>query len=124
MIIYRTWPKTHGTLADIFLATTILEIVGTTFETTIVFMIFFSVWKDWTITFKVLTPVLHILFSCAQLWGARVFWMMSRQHREAANNDIVEDWIPEASSARLDGHIEVLGKHQSTPGCCAAKEIV
>jgi hypothetical protein len=124
IIVYRTWPKTHGALADIFLATTILEIVGTTFETIIVFTIFFSLWKDWTITFRVLTPVLHILFSCAQLWGARVFWIMSKQHREIASNDAVEGWAPEASSVGLDENIEVLGKQQSTPGRCGTKEIV
>jgi hypothetical protein len=49
---------------------------------------------------------------------------MSRQHREAAKNDAAEDWVPGASSARLDGHIEVLGKHQLTPGSCGMKEIV
>jgi hypothetical protein len=71
-------------LADIFLATAILEIIGTIVETVTVFSIFFSLWKHWTLEFKVLSPTLHLLFSCAQLWGARVFWVMSQQHRKAA----------------------------------------
>ncbi|KAH0046333.1 hypothetical protein KCU78_g92, partial [Aureobasidium melanogenum] len=86
IIIYRTRPKSHAALADIFLATAILEILGTTTETVTIFTIFFLLWKQWTIEFRVLTPLLHILFSCAQLWGARVFWLMSRQHRK-----VVED---------------------------------
>ncbi|THX05582.1 hypothetical protein D6D17_05104 [Aureobasidium pullulans] len=84
VIVYRTWPKKHMMLADIFLATAILEIIGTIVETVTVFSIFFSLWKHWTLEFKVLSPTLHLLFSCAQLWGARVFWVMSQQHRKAA----------------------------------------
>jgi hypothetical protein len=49
---------------------------------------------------------------------------MSKQHREAAKDNVVEDWVPEASSARLDEHVGVIVKHQSTPGPCGTKEIV
>lgn len=80
-------------LADIFLATAILEIIGTIVETVTVFSIFFSLWRHWTLEFKVLSPTLHLLFSCAQLWGARVFWVMSQQHRKAAADGLDPEMV-------------------------------
>ncbi|KAH0330777.1 hypothetical protein KCU71_g183, partial [Aureobasidium melanogenum] len=99
IIIYRTRPKSHAALADIFLATAILEIIGTTTETVTIFTIFFLLWKQWTIEFRVLTPLLHILFSCAQIWGARVFWLMSRQHRKVVEDCEMIDVASEALSS-------------------------
>lgn len=91
-------------LADIFLATAILEVIGTVVETITVFTIFFSLWKEWTIEFKVLSPTLHLLFSCAQLWGARVFWLMSQQHRKAADGENAGESGPEDAAPAYQEH--------------------
>ncbi|KAG9662910.1 hypothetical protein KCU95_g5138, partial [Aureobasidium melanogenum] len=112
VITYRTWPKKHVLLADIFLATTILEVIGTVVETITVFSIFFSVWKDWTLDFKILTPTLHLLFSCAQLWGARVFWLMSQQHRKAADAALAEEFAPKDAESDYQQEI-ILSKEDS-----------
>jgi len=103
VIVYRTWPDKHAMLADIFLATAILEVMGTVVETATVFSIFFSLWKHWTLEFKILSPTLHLLFSCAQLWGARVFWVMSQQHRKAANGADEEAIIMEPGQTIIMG---------------------
>lgn len=102
----------HVLLADIFLATTILEVIGTAVETITVFSIFFSVWKDWTLDFKILTPTLHLLFSCAQLWGARVFWLMSQQHRKAADAALAEESAPKDAESDYQQEI-ILSKEDS-----------
>lgn len=98
-------------LANIFLATAILEVIGTVIETVTVFSIFFSLWKEWTIEFKVLSPTLHLLFSCAQLWGARVFWLMSQQHRRAVDGSVVEVAAPYAIAPAYQQEL-VLGKEE------------
>lgn len=61
-----------------------MEITGTVLETTVVFWLFGSLWDKWTLPFKVVTPILHALFSCAQLWGAWVFWGLSKKEARKA----------------------------------------
>jgi len=85
IVIYRAWPEKHRMLEHIFRVTAILELVGTTVETIVVFSIFASVWKHWTLEFKILSPLLHVLFSCAQVFGAWVFWDMARKQVKLAN---------------------------------------
>jgi hypothetical protein len=44
--------------------------------------LFGSLWTRWTIAFKVTTPMLHVLFASAQLWGSYNFYRMyKRQER-------------------------------------------
>jgi len=38
--------------------------------------LFGSLWSRWTIAFKVTTPMLHVLFMSAQMWGSWNFWKM------------------------------------------------
>jgi len=61
-----------------------MEVAGTTLETIIVFWLWGSLWDKWTIPFKAVTPILHLLFSCAQAWGAWVFWNLSRKEGQKA----------------------------------------
>ncbi|KAF2148067.1 hypothetical protein K461DRAFT_330072 [Myriangium duriaei CBS 260.36] len=84
MIIYRVRPTDYKNLMRIFLASVALELIGTLVETVIVMNIFGSVWGRWPISFKVVTPILHTLFSLAQLWGARVLYSMYRQQKKLA----------------------------------------
>lgn len=54
-------------------------------------MFFFgSLWNRWTLDFKIATPLLHCVFTVAQLHGSGVFWtMMKRQEkyiRDKENN--------------------------------------
>lgn len=102
-------------LADIFLATAILEVIGTVVETITVFTIFFSLWKEWSVEFKVLSPTLHLLFSCAQLWGARVFWLMSQQHRKAADGEGTGEFGPEDAAPAYQEHV-IKNKEDSIEG--------
>lgn len=71
-------------MSRIFLSVAIMEVIGTTLETIIVFWLFASLWDKWTLPFKVVTPILHVLFSCAQIWGAWVFWNLSKKEARKA----------------------------------------
>ena len=54
-------------------------LIGTIAETILTMYLFGSLWHKWTIAFKVVTPMLHVLFSTAQLWGSWIFWKMYRR---------------------------------------------
>lgn len=94
MIIYRLLPpsdimsaralQAHAIMSRIFLSVAVMEITGTVLETTVVFWLWGSLWDKWTLPFKIVTPVLHLLFSCAQLWGAWVFWNLSKKEARKA----------------------------------------
>lgn len=81
MIIYRLYPGRHFMMYKIFLTIAVAEIVGTTLETVIVFWLWSTLWKQWTLPFKIVTPILHALFSAAQLFGAWIFWKLARKER-------------------------------------------
>jgi hypothetical protein len=41
--------------------------------------LFGSLWTRWTIAFKITTPMLHVLFASAQLWGSYNFYRMYKK---------------------------------------------
>jgi hypothetical protein len=43
--------------------------------------LFGSLWDRWTIAFKIVTPLLHVAFSAAQMHGSYVFWTMYRRQQ-------------------------------------------
>ncbi|KYK58887.1 hypothetical protein DCS_00014 [Drechmeria coniospora] len=81
MIVYRIHTPKHLLLARTFYATMALELVGTTVETAVVMWIFGSLWDRWSLSLKIATPILHTLFSAAQLWSARIFYKLAREQR-------------------------------------------
>lgn len=80
--MYRIYPEDHAFLIKVFRAATFTEVAGTTIETVVVMWLFGGLWHRWTLPFKVITPILHVLFSVAQLWGAVIFRRMwNRQEK-------------------------------------------
>lgn len=82
MILYRTNKDDHGLLSKVFSATMILELAGTTIETAVTMWLFGSLWHRWSLPLKVITPILHLLFSAAQLWGAYIFRQLAAEQRQ------------------------------------------
>jgi len=58
--------------------------VGTPLETIVVMYLFGSLWHRWTLPFRVVTPMLHLLFSAAQPWGAWIFFGMAKNQSRKA----------------------------------------
>lgn len=81
IILYRIYPKDHEFLIKVFRAATFTEAAGTLIETVVVMWLFGGLWERWTLPFKVITPILHVLFSIAQLWGAIIFWRMYKRQQ-------------------------------------------
>lgn len=83
IILYRLHPGRHSLSYRLFLSTMIAEVVGTTVETVVVFWLWTSLWGQWTLPFKIVTPILHALFSAAQLFGAWVFWQLAQKEKRS-----------------------------------------
>jgi len=76
IILYRVYPNEHKFLRKLFRTAAITTFTGTMAETILTMYLFGSLWNRWTIAFKVTTPMLHILFMSAQLWGTWCLYKM------------------------------------------------
>lgn len=79
IILYRVYPTQHNFLRKLFRLACITTVTGTIAETIITMWLFGVLWPKWTIAFKLTTPMLHLLFSFAQLWGSWNFYKMYKR---------------------------------------------
>jgi hypothetical protein len=75
-ILYRIYPTRHQFLSKVFACSAIISTVGTLAETIVVMTLFGLSWGRWELSFKVVTPILHILFTIAQLHAAKILFVM------------------------------------------------
>lgn len=88
IILYRIFPERHRFLSRVFLLSCLTTATGTLCETIVTMWLFGSLWNRWRLAFKVVTPLLHIAFSAAQIHGSLVFWRMyQRQQRYIREGD-------------------------------------
>jgi hypothetical protein len=80
-ILYRIRPDNHRFLKQLFISTCIITILGTTAETIMIMTLFGMSWDAWAIEFKILTPILHIIFTLAQLHGSRILFSMYKRQK-------------------------------------------
>lgn len=76
IILYRIYPTSHNFLRNLFCLACITTFTGTIAETIITMWLFGVLWPKWTIAFKITTPMLHVLFMSAQMWGSWNFYKM------------------------------------------------
>ena len=121
IILYRVHITKHALLIKIFRAAFFSTLVGTTVETIVVMWLFGSLWSKWTIGFKVATPILHIIFTAAQVWGSVVFYRMWQNQKRllAEERGDSEDKEAYSSPSSSQGIVEVpvepeLSTHAST----------
>jgi hypothetical protein len=81
IILYRMYPTDHDYLRKIFFAAMVVTFGGTITETVVVMYFWGWSWDRWTMAFRVLTPILHVVFSAAQLWGAYNFYKMWQKEK-------------------------------------------
>jgi hypothetical protein len=97
-ILYRIYPEKHGLLAYVFGSTMLLNISGTFAETVMIMTLFGQSWDKWELSFKIITPILHVLFTAAQLHCARVLaalWMKEKRRLFEEERRIMD---PESST--------------------------
>ncbi|KAF7917171.1 uncharacterized protein EAE98_010276 [Botrytis deweyae] len=117
IILYRCNPTSHAFLRKIFRMAAITTFTGTIAETIVTMFLFGSLWNRWTLAFKISTPLLHVVFMAAQLWGTWNFVGLYRRQgilmREREKRDVEEGrgvdgmWNGEGNGERSMSEIEV-----------------
>lgn len=90
MIIYRDPDVTSATLLRSFCVAFWCSLIGTLAETATILSLYVALFHKWTLTMKVLIPVLHCVFTAAQLWGEKCTWDLWRQEKEKAKRARVD----------------------------------
>ncbi|KAJ5705276.1 hypothetical protein N7536_000965 [Penicillium majusculum] len=81
IILYRIFPERHQFLSKVFLISCFTTALGTITETVVTMWLFASTWDRWRLAFKIVTPLLHVAFSTAQIHGSLIFWRMYRRQQ-------------------------------------------
>ncbi|KAF1922627.1 uncharacterized protein M421DRAFT_10386 [Didymella exigua CBS 183.55] len=84
MIIYRDPDVAQKTLMRSFSVAFWCSLVGTVAETATIFGLYGALWNKWTLTMKVMIPILHCIFTAAQLWGEYCTWSLWQQEKGKA----------------------------------------
>ncbi|KAF2669110.1 hypothetical protein BT63DRAFT_250476 [Microthyrium microscopicum] len=122
-ILYRIYPKNYALMAYVFGSTGIISIMGTVAETVMVMTLFGQSWDQWDMSFKVVTPILHVLFTIAQIHAARIlfhFWMKYKKLLAEEERDLMdpEGRMPKQKDGTKAGTIlteePILGESSST----------
>jgi len=82
IILYRVFPNSNMFLCNLFRTACLVTFMGTISETILAMYLFGQLWHRWSIAFKIVTPLLHLLFSACQLHGSNIFrrmWMKQRR---------------------------------------------
>ncbi|KAH6680865.1 hypothetical protein B0J14DRAFT_614296 [Halenospora varia] len=79
IILYRIYPTRHNFLRKLFRISALTTLTGTVAETVVTMWLFGTLWDRWTIAFKVVTPMLHVLFMSCQMWGSWNFYKMYKK---------------------------------------------
>ncbi|KAG8167086.1 hypothetical protein KVR01_002775 [Diaporthe batatas] len=114
IILYRVYPQSHAFLRKLFLAAMATTLTGTITETILTMYMFGSLWNKWTLAFKITTPMLHVLFAAAQLWGSWNFYCLyQRQCRllvagREPDTNTAEDAKPAADKSTSSEPLGVL----------------
>lgn len=84
MIIYRDPDVASSTLLRAFGVAFWSSLIGTVAETATILGLYGALWNKWTLTMKVMIPILHCVFTAAQLWGEKCTWDLWQQEKRKA----------------------------------------
>jgi hypothetical protein len=87
-ILYRLYPESHNFLKHLFLSCCLVNVFATIAETILIMTLFGQSWEKWELSFKIVTPILHFIFTLAQLHGSKILFIMyKKQARYTAEED-------------------------------------
>lgn len=90
IILYRVYPNDHKFLSYVMLSATTITFVGTIVETIVVMYFWAHAWNRWTLVFKIVTPILHVVFTAAQLWGSWNFYTMWQGQKKQMREKVAD----------------------------------
>ena len=82
MIMYRNPDVTRESLLRSFSIAFWCSFVGTLAETATILGLYGALWHKWTLTMKIMIPILHCIFTAAQLWGEKCTWEIWQQEKK------------------------------------------
>ena len=91
MIIYRDPDVATSTLLRSFCVAFWCSLIGTVAETATIFGLYGALFHKWTLTMKILIPILHCVFTAAQLWGEKCTWDLWQQEKRKAKRTKTEN---------------------------------
>lgn len=110
MILYRVRSSDHQFLRRMFRIASLSTLIGTIIETVVTMAVFGLLWKEWTLALKLMTPMLHMLFASAQLWGSWNLWKMMKAQEQtilkAERRNLNTRAVSEATSSIQVGAME------------------
>ena len=80
-VLYRLRPNSHQFLVYLFASTCAITIIGSTIETIVIMVLFGQSWEKWALEFKIITPILHVIFTLAQLHGSKILFLMYKKQK-------------------------------------------
>lgn len=111
IILYRVYNDNHYFLMNVFLGTCLITICGTVAETIMIGVFLAQSWSRWELAFKIVTPILHIVFSMAQLHGSRILYSLylsqKKKLAQAENRMMDPEVNIQAKSKKIDDDDEV-----------------
>ena len=119
MLIKRFYPSNHLRVRNWMRAACIGTGIGTFVETICIMWFFGDDWKVWTLGFKIATPILHVVFSAAQIWGTVNWYQMwrleeKRLREPQRTDDSSVDPDVEKTASEASTTIVVMGPHQNS----------
>ncbi|TID19684.1 hypothetical protein E2P81_ATG06850 [Venturia nashicola] len=118
IILYRVYNDSHYFLMNVFLGTCLVTICGTVAETIMIGVFLAQSWSRWELAFKIITPILHIVFSMAQLHGSRILYSLylsqKRKLAEAENRMMDTEAHAQARSKKMDTGDDQITSHPMT----------
>jgi hypothetical protein len=81
MILYRVFNQRHRFLRKIFLLCSATIFVGALCETILVIYFYASIFSELTRSYRLVIPLLHLLFTSAQFNGCHIFWRLYRKQQ-------------------------------------------
>ncbi|KAF1918593.1 hypothetical protein BDU57DRAFT_444282 [Ampelomyces quisqualis] len=91
IILYRVYANDHKFLSYILLSATIIKPISTIVQTIVVLYVWAYAWDRWTLGFKILVPIIHFLFTVAQISATKTFysmWQRQKQKLQEKANDV------------------------------------
>ncbi|KAF2435590.1 hypothetical protein EJ08DRAFT_656583 [Tothia fuscella] len=85
----------------VFFYTSIIAVSGTIAETVMIAVLLAQSWSRWGLDFKIITPILHIVFTLAQLWGSWNLWCLCQSQKRklagVSDPETLKGPLPESS---------------------------
>ena len=82
MIMHRNPDVTRESLLRSFSIAFWCSFIGTVAETATILGLYGALWHKWTLTMKIMIPILHCIFTAAQLWGEKCTWEIWQQEKK------------------------------------------